>query len=561
MRNAMNRHLAVLLLSGGLGVFTGCIDAPVDGESQQITPGSTGGNSSGGSGGAPDDPTTLPGDITLDGKPVFYRFVRLTHEQWENSVQDVLLLSERSGLSSGFVPDPPEGKFENNERALYVSANLRTDYQRAAETLADRVARDASALARLGGADDVPGFIGSLGRRAFRRVLTDAEQTTFEELFASGKTFFESGDDFVDGAQLVIETMLQSPHFVYRIELSPDGERLSGYELAAKLSFLLRNTTPDEALLSAAEAGELDTQEGLVTLTQQMLSESASAASLERFHSTLFGLKRYASIAKDTTLFPAYSEALNASLMNADLLFFQHVYEGGFGLREILTSKVAYVDEMTAGFYGLSAGPEFTKVRLDDARPGFLTRLGFLTYNATLRDPDPIHRGVDINNKILCAHLEPPAGQIPPLPPFDPGQTNRERVTAHTGTGTCAGCHLQIINPVGFALENFDAMGQLRTTDNGKPVDTSGEYRFGDETMSFAGIKDLVELIGESQQAHGCYAANLTEFSLARDIAGGEGELVGELQRMSLEDDTSIKDILLTMVKSPLFVTAKGGAK
>jgi hypothetical protein len=134
-------------------------------------------------------------------------------------------------------------------------------------------------------------------------------------------------------------------------------------------------------------------------------------------------------------------------------------------------------------------------------------------------------------------------------------------VAAHTGSGTCAGCHSQIINPLGFALENFDAMGQLRTTDNGKPVDTSSEYLFSDGVKAFAGITELIALLGDSQQAHGCYTANLTEFALARDIAGGEGALVTELQRMSRDDDTSIKDILLTMVKNPLFVTAKGGAK
>jgi hypothetical protein len=569
MLNLMNRPLAVLFLSCGLAACTGLVDEGLEsngGPSGPSGSGSKGGGSANGGGGTsdPSNPgeATLPGDLTLSGKPVYYRFVRLTHEQWENSVRDVLKLPERTGLSTGFVPDPPDGKFENNERALYMSASLRTDYQRAAETVAERVARDPAALARLGSAADIPGFIKSLGRRAFRRALTAAEEASFKALFDSGKAFFESGDDFADGAQVVIESMLQSPNFIYRIELTPDGSRLSGYELASKLSFLLRNTTPDEALLDAAEAGKFDTQDGLVSIAQQLLADPASTAAIERFHATLFGIERYKSILKDTKLFPTYSEALNPTLMEADLRFFQRVYEGGFGLREILTSKVAYVNQATAGFYGLSAtGNELQEVLLGDDRPGFLTRVGFLAYNATLRDPDPIHRGVDINNKLLCAKLEPPAGEIPPLPPFDPGQTNRERVATHTGQGSCAGCHMQIINPLGFALENFDAMGQIRTTDNGKPVDTSGDYLFADGLKAFTGIKDLVELLGDSLQAHGCYAANLAEFALARDIAGGEGELVEELQRMSIEGDASIKDILLTMVKNPLFVTAKGGAK
>lgn len=569
-----SRRFFTLLLSCSLGACTGFLDQA---DEQAGAPGSTGsvssGGSSNGSGGSSSssggsanpggsDSGVIPGGISLNGKPVYYRFVRLTHEQWENAVRDLLKLPERPGLSSGFSPDPPSGKFENNERALYVSSDLRMDYQRSAEALAEKVARDPAALARLGNRNDVKGVIADLGRRAYRRPLTADEQSTLEQVFASGKTFFESGDDFADGVQLVLETILQSPHFVYRIELSPEGQRLSGYEIATKLSFLLRNTAPDEELLDLAASGALDTPEGVERIARQLLDSLDATSALEGFHKKLFGIERYRSILKDTTRFPTYSEDLNEVFIDADLKFFRRIYDGGFGLREILTSKVAYVNQATAGFYGLTAtGSELQEVTLDDTRPGFLTRVGFLAYNATLRDPDPIHRGVDINNKLLCAELSPPPGEIPPLPPFDPGQTNRERVTAHTGSGACAGCHLQIINPLGYALENFDAMGQIRTMDNGKPVDTASEYLFSDGLKSFSGITELVQLLGESQEAHGCYAANLTEFTLARDIAGGEGDMVKELQRMSLEDNSSIKDILLAVVTSPVFVTARGGEK
>src|SRR5688572_12099838 len=302
----------LVTLSCALAACTGLIEGSGDPGSQRGSPGSSAGSSSGGSATAVDPANpgvaTLDGGLTLDGKPLYYRFIRLTHEQWENSVRDVLKLPARSELSSGFVPDPPDGKFENNERALYVSANLRTDYQRAAETLAAEVSRDASALAALGSAGDVTGFVESLGRRAYRRALTEAEQTKLQALFESGKDLYASGDDFADGAQIVLEAVLQSPYFVYRAELSPDGSRLSGYELGAKLSFLLRNTTPDETLLAAAEAGELDTPEGLLEAAGRLLSDPASAAALDRFHDTLFGLHRYRSILKDATLFPAYSE-------------------------------------------------------------------------------------------------------------------------------------------------------------------------------------------------------------------------------------------------------------
>ena len=123
-----------------------------------------------------------------------------------------------------------------------------------------------------------------------------------------------------------------------------------------------------------------------------------------------------------------------------------------------------------------------------------------MAYNATLNDPDPIHRGVDINNRLLCAHLEPPPGVIPPLPEAIPGQTNRERVAAHTGQGFCAGCHNEIINPPGFALESFDAMGQVRTTDHDKPVDTTGTFTVLDDSLTFTNISDSDDAAGGEQR-------------------------------------------------------------
>lgn len=190
----------------------------------------------------------LPG-VALDGTPVRSRVVRLTHAQWEHSVRDVLQLDGDPGFSSSFTGDPPNGSFSNNERALAVTPNLRLDYQRAAEALSERVTRDAAALAKIFPGAEASEFIASFGRRAYRRELTSDEQARYLALFNLGPSVFESGDGRADGAQLVVETMLQSPHFLYRTELADDGAPLSGYELATKLSFLLRNTTDRKSVV------------------------------------------------------------------------------------------------------------------------------------------------------------------------------------------------------------------------------------------------------------------------------------------------------------------------
>ncbi len=544
----------------GLAGCTGTVGGESGGQAGGT--GGSGGVGAVGGGGSGTGGVVLPGGVTLDGKPEFFRVVRLTHEQWENAARDLLQLPQTSGLSSGFLPDPPDGKFRNNERALYVTETLWSDYQRVAEQLADQVCKDPAALARLGSAQDSAGFIRKLGHAAFRRALMPEEEQRLSTLLAAGGEYIASGNAFADGARVVIEYLLQSPHFLYRVELTAKGQRLSAGELATKLSLLFRDAPPDAALLSSAEQGGLADEEKLKSAASHLLEGDGARPIVDRFHSQLFGLSRYASIAKDPERFPTYVAAtLNDSLERADLEFFSRLFQSGQGFREILTSRLAFVNDASAPFYGLTAsGSALSEVMLDESRPGFLTRLGFLAQNATLLDPDPIHRGVDITRRLLCRSLLPPEGVIPPLPDFVPGQTNRERVQAHTGVGFCGGCHNTLINPVGFAFEGFDAVGKARTMDNGKPIDTSGSYDFGAGATPFKDAAELSALLAESPQAHGCYAANLSEFALARDVAGGDGAMIAALQDASVAQRRSLKDTLLAIVTSKEFTTAAGGA-
>jgi hypothetical protein len=514
-----------------------------------------------GSGASPEDtapdgaePDQLPA-VALNGTPVRSRLVRLTHEQWEHSVRDLFRLDADPGTASSFTGDPPNGSFSNNERALTVTPNLRLDYQRAAEELSQRVARDPAALARIFPGTDSAAFISSFGRRAYRRDLSADEQARYQAIFELGSSVFESGDARVDGAQLIIEAMLQSPHFLYRTELGDDGAALSGFEIAAKLSFLLRNTMPSDELLDAAASGVLDTPEGVVEVARQLLGEPGAAEALQRFHGELFGLDRYLSIAKDPAKFPQHDESINGTLARAEELFLDRLFRDGLGLEALLTSTVAYANEELAPFYGVAvSGSELQEINLGPERPGLFTRLGFLAYNGTLRDPDSIHRGVEINRTMMCASLSPPPGIIPALPTVQPGQTNRERVNAHTGPGTCgSGCHTTIINPIGFAFEDFDAMGQRRDTDNGKPIDTSSEYDFGAGLVPFDGAAELMPLLAASPRAHACYARHLAEFSLGRDIDSRDAALIGELQRASAIGGESLSSLFMAVVSSPAF--------
>jgi hypothetical protein len=574
----MNHRLRALIfvsLGGAIASCTGAIGATGEGTGTGATTGiSTGNGGSGpgiagaiGAGGSGTTGTagatgTAGGTglgLTLEGTPIYARYVRLTHEQWENSVRDLLQLPALPGLSGTFEGDPPGATFSNNERGLFVTSGLWSDYETAAETLSQQVTRDAAALSRVSGGTTVAAtFIRNFGRRAYRRDLTSAEEATYGMLFTSGATIFASGNAFADGAQLVIETMLQSPHFIYRAESGAAGQPLSGYEVASKLSFLLRNTMPDNALLDAAKAGSLNTPEGIAAQAQTMLDAMPARAAFQRFHTELFAIDRYANIEKDTTLFPRFNAALAADLRTADSQFFDHVFGQGLSFKDLLLSPVAFVNQSTAPLYGMTAtGTTFKQVMLGADRPGFFTRAGFLAYNGTLRDPDPIRRGVDIIHRVMgAADFAPPDGAvITPVPDPVAGQTNRERVNAHTGPGTCgASCHGQFINPLGFAFEGFDAMGQIRTMDNGKPVDTTGTYLFADGAKSFTGAPSLLALMAEAPQTHQTYAAHLAEFILARDVVEKDRTFVNTLGQTSM-GATSIKQMALAIMKNPAFTT------
>jgi hypothetical protein len=248
-------------------------------------------------------------------------------------------------------------------------------------------------------------------------------------------------------------------------------------------------------------------------------------------------------------------------LAHAEELFLDRLFEQGYGLNELLTSTVGFANAEMAPLYGVEvSGDEFQQVDLGADRPGLFTRLGFLAYNGTLRDPDSIHRGVEINSVVLCATLAPPPGVIPALPNIAPGQTNRERVNAHTGPGTCGeSCHGTIINPIGFAFENFDALGQWRDTDNGKPVETAGTYRFADGLKDFNDAPELMALIADSPQAHACFAQHLAEYGLGRDLSEADRDLVDSLQVASMASNASIKESLMAVVSSPAFGRRSGG--
>jgi hypothetical protein len=503
-------------------------------------------------------------DVRPVGQPsAAERFPRLTHAQWESTVKDLFGFPEDTGLSSTFTPDPQLGRFDNNITRLGMSSGLWRGYQDAAEQVASRVISDPVLYGKLvpdPAAGDVRGFVTSFGLRAFRRPLTDGEIERYVALFGGGAEVFPHQDAFAAGVRMTVQAMLQSPFFLYRSELSNErvgsGLPLGAYEVASRLSYLFWNSMPDDALFEAARTGSLLTTDGVREQASRLFDDDRTRAQFRRFHFQAFSISGYADLDKSTTMFPAWSREVGAMMQEETLRFLDGIVADDGGIVELLTSTKSYVNADLAKIYGVpgSFGTEYQEVELDPSvRAGLLTRAGFLAKNATLTEPDPIHRGVYINLGILCRPIA-----APPNIPDElnrSGNTNRERVESITGEGTCGeGCHHTVINPLGFAFENFDAIGAARAMDNGYPVNTADKYTFADgRVIEYGNAVELSKQLAEAPEVHACYAQQLLEFMLGRDLQQVDKVVVRELAKQSLGDRLSIKEIVLGVVTSSTF--------
>jgi hypothetical protein len=515
------------------------------------------GSAQGGSTGVPTagtggDLTSPTGAVSLFGAPIYTRVQRLTSAQWERAVTDILRLESPAKLPTGFESISGISDFTNNERVLAVDSRAVFASESGAEEAAAMATDSAEALSRLHPDEDPDQFVRTLGRRAFRRPLTAEEETRYQAVFTLGETLY--GDGFAHGAALVIRAMLESPHFLYRSELGPGGEPLSGYEVASKLSFWLLGTTPSDDLLDAAAAGELDSVEGVESAARAMLETSAALAVLREFHAQLYDIAHYASVDKPNV--PEFSAALRTELEQASLAFFDDVFARGAGLREILTSTRAFVGPLLAPLYGMDPASAQLEVRdLGSSRVGYFMQVPFLLLHGSDRTPNTVARGLLLAMDVLCRGLPPPPTETPPeVPSFEPGQTNRERIESFTSP--CGGACHEAFEPLGFAFENFDGMGEERDLDNGLPVDTSGSYAFAEGTLEFSNAKDLMRILADGRDAHLCYAKKLSSYALQRDIVEADRPVLDRLAMVSR--DESLKAMAIALVTDPAFRVRQG---
>jgi hypothetical protein len=503
------------------------------------------------------------GPQVLEPAPEEPRVVRLTHTQYVNSLQD--LLGIQDALGDTLPPDALNGFSFGTSNDLRVDQRLGPQYRSIAEELAERAVEDDAVFRRVVTCqpeqpDCAEQFIDSFGERAFRRPLTDEEKTRFEALFEQGAELIDTGDDFRDGVQLTLEAMLQSPQFLYRAELGArtgaDGRvQLDPYERAARLSFLIYDSTPDADLLQRASQGQLDTAEQIQQAVKRMLTQPRALKKLVAFHEQAWEFGRFSRISPDTKVYTNVPDDIVGRVRTASQRFVESVITDGGGLSELLTAPYAFADASLAPFYGQSVSGDMKRIELSGERKGFLMQIGYLASNAYAVKTDPIHRGLFVIRDILCRAIpDPPAGatMTPPPETDEPIVTTRDEIALLTGQSFCPTCHGQI-NPPGFAFEGFDAVGKARTTDNGGRVDTAGQMVLDGQTVSFDGPGELVEALADSEEARACYAGRWLEFAYGRPLATDDVPIRDAM----VGRDASIEDLLTALATSPQFLSRK----
>ncbi|HET9953866.1 MAG TPA: DUF1592 domain-containing protein [Polyangiaceae bacterium] len=496
-------------------------------------------------------------------------FARLNHREYENTVVDLLGLGR--GIASGFAPDANRGSRFDTDADLRVDSRLGPQYRIAAEGLAEQLVADDAAFARAVPCEPAEAacsdrFIAEFGLKALRRPLEPQELRRFKQLFERGSELYAGSDAFRDGVRIVVEAMLQTPQFIYRTALSAQpGARLSSWELASKLAYFVHGSMPDPELRELAGRDALQTDEEVRAAVVRMIEAPRALSQFVTFHEQALDVARFARIQPDPAQYPELPGDYSMRVRAATSAFFVTLVEERGGVRELLSAPFAFADAALAPLYGVewpgaaatrdfSSDTELRRIELP-GRAGILMQIGFLAANAHAIATDPIHRGLFVLRDILCREVPdpPPGASQSPLPAgAPPPRTTRESVSTLTAGASCSGCHSQI-NPVGFAFEQFDAVGRFRELENGVTIDASGSMELDGQPLQFADAGTLVEALANSEEARRCYARHWLEFASGRAISGSDDPAVtAQLDELS-QSGLSIRDIALRIAGAAEF--------
>jgi len=510
-----------------------------------------------------DDPTGAGADDAIPGPRVL---PRLTAVQYRNSL--VALLGPD-------LPPTPVEPDTNPYLFFTIGASTTTlselgtsQYEEAADRVTHAVFDDPTRRAALVGCEPgLPGdscvaqFLASFGRRAYRRPLTATEHARWLEVSAQ-----LADPDAWEGVRLAVAGMLQSPHFLYRVELgTPDPEdptrlRYTGYEMASRLSFLLWDVMPDDALFAAADRGDLDDTAGIRTEAERMLADERARATVQSFFAQYLDLGRIEGATRDPVAYPLFTLTMPDSMRaEVELLVDDVVFREHGDVRSIFSTRRTFVNDELAALYGIDAPGAspitFVPVELpeDGPRMGLLTLGAFLTMNAKQTQTSPTARGKYIRERVLCQTVPPPPPEVNTEldAPSGEGETMREKLAEHRLNPACTGCH-QFIDPPGLLFESFDAAGVFRELENGVPVDSSGDL----DGIPLADARGLAELLRDDPRVGRCMVTQLFRHAQGRLDTPDEAPTIDDLDARFVAADHRFLDLLVELATHEGFRTA-----
>lgn len=482
---------------------------------------------------------------------------RLNRREYNNTVRD--LLGDTSKPANDFPVDVSAALFDNNAAGLTLPQLLIEKYDAAAEKLAATAMTAGSATrsaimvcAPTTATHDAcqKQILQSFARRAFRRPVPDDEALRLVQVAKGAES---RGDTFEAGIQLAVQAALLSPHFLFRVELDADPAStavhpVSDVELASRLSYFLWSSMPDAALLTAAQQGILSTPAELDRQVQRMLNDPKAASLFESYFAQWLSVSALEAAAPDAAAFPSFDATLKSAMVEELRQTFTDLMANQPSVDTLLGSDHLFVNERLARHYGISgvSGSGFVRVASSGTRRGsLLTNGGILTLTSKSNRTSPTRRGAYVLAGILCTPPPPPPPAVPELDDsVVAASTVREQLEEHRKNPQCAGCH-NAMDPLGLGMDNFDGIGQYRTTENGHPVDATGKLPSGE---SFDGAVELSQVLTNDPRFFSCVSRQLFSYSMGREATVDD--------RLALACDAQLPRTLPGMIQSMVHTDA-----
>ena len=406
-------------------------------------------------------------------------------------------------------------------------------------------------------------ILSSLLRRAYRRPVTDLDLKPVLALYENGRHDPEAGS-FDNGIEMALRGVLVSPDFLFRIEHDPAGataggvHRVSDFELASRLSFFLWSSIPDDELLKLAEEGKLKDQKVLQQQTGRMLDDPKSKAFVNNFSGQYLFVRNLETLKPDPDAFPEYDAGLRRAFEQETTLFFNAIVRENRPVTDLLDAKFTFLNERLAEFYGVPGvhGSQFRRVEITDPnRGGILGQGSLLTVTSYPNRTSVVQRGKWVLENLLGTPPPPPPPNVPSLDPHgkDGKLSMRQAMELHRANPVCASCHSRM-DPIGFALENYDGVGAWREKDkdNGTPIDASGKLPDGSEFTGPKGLKELL-LNQHRDDFISTFTQKLFTYALGRGVEASDLPAVRAIMRDAAKQNDSIPALIDSIVKSPQF--------